>query len=586
MPNDTAGTTTRSQSSGGLRLLLGAALVATAALAYQGTRPPVALGPNAAPTEFSAARALPLLRHFADRTHAAGTGAQERARQFLIGKLTSLGAEVRVEKPAHVVSRRPFVRQGSVQNIVATFRGRGNTRAIMLVAHYDSVPEGPGAADDGAGVISILETLRALHAGPALRNDLIVLYTDGEEAGLLGAAGFVAEHPDLAERVGIVINLEARGSSGPVLMFETSDQNGWLIQEFARAAPYPMASSLMYAAYQLLPNDTDLTELKKTGVGALNFAFTETVRNYHTRFDTAENVDPRSVQQMGANTIALARHFGNLPLQKNIRQPDCVYFNWLGSRLIYYPLWVAWLLALTTVALLAFVLVVKHKRGTVRPRFWGVAAFPLLLLVINVGTFLAWSGIKLLFTPSNLGDTVGNRLIFGGLIAIGLVAGAALLRFLSRRIGELDLTAGLLLSLSILGAVDCFLLPGSSYLLQWPAFFGAAGLLLGLQLKNPHEAAWSGLVAALPTLLIVVPLSYFFFVGLGLNVTLLVILSLLLSLLLAAAWPLFDVILRPWRWLAAGLLFLALALFVLGATLSDPGQREATANVSQVPPTD
>src|SRR5213079_614462 len=103
-----------------------------------------------------------------------------------------------------------------------------------------------------------------------------------------------------------------RGSSGPALMFETSNENGALIREFARSAPYPMATSLMAAIYKLLPNDTDFTVLKAAGVPGLNFAFLETYEAYHTRLDTIDNLDPRSVQHLGANVLGIVRHFGNL----------------------------------------------------------------------------------------------------------------------------------------------------------------------------------------------------------------------------------------------------------------------------------
>ncbi|MEO5755100.1 MAG: M20/M25/M40 family metallo-hydrolase, partial [Chthoniobacterales bacterium] len=268
-----------------MRVSLWLALLLTAGLGLYGMRPPAARGPEAAADQFSAMRAIAHLPHFAAQPHPTGSAANGRAREYLVAILRALGAEVRIEKTTGRHTRGKRVWEGEAQNIVATLPGTDNHRAVMLAAHYDSVPAGPGAADDGAGVISILEALRAVRAGPPLANDLLILLTDGEEAGLLGAAGFVADHPDLSSRVGIVVNLEARGSSGPALMFETSDQNGWLIPEFARAAPYPMASSLMYSFYKLMPNDTDLTELKKSGVGALNFAFTETVKNYHSAHD-------------------------------------------------------------------------------------------------------------------------------------------------------------------------------------------------------------------------------------------------------------------------------------------------------------
>ena len=123
----------------------------------------------------------------------------------------------------------------------------------MLCAHYDSVPEGPGASDDAAGVAVVLETLRALKAGPPLDRDVIALFTDGEESGCLGARVFVDEHP-WAGDVGIVLNFDARGNSGPSIMFETSDGNGWLIRKYAQAAQQPLATSVSMDVYKIMPN--------------------------------------------------------------------------------------------------------------------------------------------------------------------------------------------------------------------------------------------------------------------------------------------------------------------------------------------
>jgi hypothetical protein len=119
-------------------------------------------------------------------------------------------------------------------------------------------------------VAVLLETLRALRSSPPLRNDLIFLFTDGEEPGLLGAKAFVDAHPAAAA---LVLNFEARGTSGPAFMFETSEGNGWIVRQFAEAAPYPQANSLSYKAYRNMPNDTDLTIFKKAGIAGLNFAF-------------------------------------------------------------------------------------------------------------------------------------------------------------------------------------------------------------------------------------------------------------------------------------------------------------------------
>ncbi len=540
-------------------------LLLTAALAIYGTRPPMALGPDAPPEQFSAARAMMHLDHFAIQPHPIGTQANREVRDYLVGTLRDFGAEVRVEKTTGIVSRGRLVRAGNAENIVATFRGSAHSRAVMLVAHYDTVPESPGAADDGAGVIAILESLRALGTRPALRNDLIVLFTDGEELGLLGATGFVEDHPDLATRVGVLLNLEARGTSGPAMMFETSDGNGWLVRELAHVAPHPMASSLMYSVYKILPNSTDLSALKTTGVPALNFAFTESFQNYHSRMDTRENLDPRSVQHLGANALALVRHFGNLPLT-DIRRPDRVYFNWLGYQLVTYPMWVIWPVALATLALLGYALLRGRRMSQVQLSFGSLGAFVFLLLALAGAMLLFYGGAKVLLgTAMQAGDTPGKIGLFAGLVLLGFTVGASVLGFLSARLGVRSLHAGLLSFAAVFAAAVCLLLPGGSYLFQWPALFGTGSLLLGLRARAPEKAAIWALVAAIPAVLLLVPLTYLFFVNLDLNLLSLAAASILLSFLLAVSWPLLDFLLQPRRGILLTLALAALALIVGGA---------------------
>jgi len=130
----------------------------------------------------------------------------------------------------------------------------------MLCAHYDSVSTSPGVADNASGVAVVLEALRALMCGPLLDRDVVALLDDGEEDGSLGAVTFVKEHP-WAKEVGVVINLDARGNSGPSIMFETSDGNGWLIRQYSQAVPHPLATSLSVAIAGLQTGRLSLADL-------------------------------------------------------------------------------------------------------------------------------------------------------------------------------------------------------------------------------------------------------------------------------------------------------------------------------------
>jgi len=516
-------------------------LILVAGIALWGTRPPRAADASALPSVFSAARAMNHLAQIAKQPHPIGSDEAAHVREYLIDKLAGLGGETHVEQGIGSVHYGRIVHAGLVNNVVATFRGTSNSRAVLLVAHYDSVPEGPGAADDGAGLVVILEAIRALRAGPAIKNDLLILFSDGEEAhGLLGAQAFVAGHPELADRIGMVVNLEARGSSGPGLMFETSNDNGALIREFARATNYPMASSLMAAIYKLLPNDTDFTLLKATGVPGLNFAFIETYQSYHTRLDTIDNLDARSVQHVGDNVLGIIRHFGNLTLPLS-KERDLVYFNWFGGQLLIYPVWLAWAMALLTPILFAFACVRAASRLglTFGRTVAGIGTFFLQLLIIGIGSVAVFVVAKFIAGEFLEGDTLSNQLLFAGAMGIALGLAIASQRLLGNRLGLANLAVGQLFAVSLLALGVCWFLVGGSYVLQWPLVFAMGGLILSLRATEPARP-FCQFVFLIPGLLILVPLAYMFFVALTFTYLVLVAAAFLLTALLAMAPHLFD----------------------------------------------
>jgi hypothetical protein len=540
-------------------------LILVAGIALWGTRPPRAADSSALPSVFSAARAMNHLAQIAKQPHPIGSDEAAHVREYLIDKLAGLGGETHVEQGIGSVHYGRIVHAGLVNNVVATFRGTSNSRALLLVAHYDSVPEGPGAADDGAGLVVILEAIRALRAGPAIKNDLIVLFSDGEEAhGLLGAQAFVAGHPELADRIGMVVNLEARGSSGPGLMFETSNDNGALIREFARATTCPMASSLMAAIYKLLPNDTDFTLLKAAGMPGLNFAFIETYQSYHTRLDTIDNLDARSVQHVGDNVLGIIRHFGNLTLPLS-KERDLVYFNWFGSQLLIYPVWLAWTMALLTPILFAFACVgaAPRLRLTLGRTVAGFGTFFLQLLILGVGSVAAFVFAKFIAGEFLEGDTLSNQLLFAGVMGIAFGLAIASQRLFGNKLGQANLAAGQLFAVSLLALGVCWFLAGGSYVLQWPLVFAMGGLILSLRATEPVRP-FCQFVFLIPGLLILVPLAYMFFVALAFTYFVLVAAAFLLTTLLAMAPHLFDQ-------LAGRLRLTLLMIFLMSATLIGEG---------------
>ncbi|MSU35773.1 MAG: M20/M25/M40 family metallo-hydrolase [Pedosphaera sp.] len=252
---------------------------------------PAPLPSDAPVTPFSAERAWQHASAIARQPHPAASEENRRVRAYLCKSMTELGLAVR---------ELPGKQEGTeLGNLYAELPvTAGGQPAILLVSHYDSVSAGPGAADCASGVAALLENVRAVRASGSLRNGIAVLFTDGEENGLLGARAFTADQPELWRDVRVVLNLEARGNRGPVMMFETSPGARRLIARLSKSCLYPVACSFSREIYRRMPNDT---EFLKAGRAGMNFAFVGGgLEYYHTAQDTPENLSRRTLQHYGS----------------------------------------------------------------------------------------------------------------------------------------------------------------------------------------------------------------------------------------------------------------------------------------------
>lgn len=464
----------------GLLAVLALSLLTVADLA------PPAPAPATAPAgEFSAERAQRHIEQIARAPHPMGSEEHTRVREYLVAELRDLGLEPEVQE-AVGVSPEEFggaASVGRVHNVSAVIEGTAPTGRIVLAAHYDSVPSGPGAADDGAGVAAILEAARALQAGGPPENDVVLLLTDGEERGLLGADAFIDDHP-LAEDGGTVLNHEARGSSGAVTMFRTTEEGSELVRTFGAAAPYPVADSASATLFGLLPNDTDFTVFSAGGLTGMDFAFIGDSANYHGVLDSPENVDPGSLQQMGANTVALTRALGGQDLGAAGSGEELAYFNVPPNTLVGFPAW--WALPLAGAALAAAVGAVARARRRAAVTLPGVlAGAGLGVLLIAAGAaaaMLYWQGLVAARPGFGLMETGTpyRPAWFQGALLLVAAALAATWYAVSRRwIGPHGLALGALLVLALAGAAVAGAAPEASMPLVLPALGAAlAGLLV------------------------------------------------------------------------------------------------------------
>jgi hypothetical protein len=565
---------------GAVALLILALLVA---LTVYKLRPPDATGADAPVGSYSSGRALKHIASISRRPHAVGSPEHVAVRNYILGELTALGLQPEVQEQIVVNPvRGDSIRAATVRNVVARLKGTGGVgKALMLVGHYDTVPNAPGASDDGAAVATMLETLRALKSGAPLRNDVIFLFTDAEEVGMLGAKAFTDDHP-WAGDVGLVLNFEARGASGPVIMFETSDGNGRLIRELAAAAPHPVANSLSYEIYKLLPNDTDLTVFKRARLPGMNFAFIDSFSRYHTPADNLANIDERSLQHQGEYALALARHLGDADLGQ-LKQPNSVYFDLLGMTLLRYPMSMIVPLAGLTLALFAAVVVlgIRRRRLTLKGIAAGLSVFVLTLVLDTFVVASIWWLISNVQTWLGRGlqdDYYRGNTYLVGFVLLTVALTSAIYNVFRPRVGAENLTAGALLCWLLLLIPICLYVPGGSYLATWPLLFGLLGLafMFFTESERPASAAQLAVLSlcAAPGIVLLLPMIYNVFVAMGLGLVWIIAVLVVLAcglltpyLSLASAWGRWRV---PSIAALIAVLLLALAAFNSGFDARHP----------------
>jgi hypothetical protein len=486
---------------GGASALLFAILAAIAGTLLVRMSGPAPLPESAPATSFSATRALHVERQLlgGDIPHPVGSPAHDAIRDRLAAQFRILGYDVAIQRSFVCTA---WVTCSPIANVIARTPGDTRPDALVLAAHYDSVAAGPGVSDDGVGVATLLETARALR-NEHFRNPIVYLVTDAEEVGLLGAEGFVADQ-ELLRSSAAVINVEARGTSGPSFLFETSRHNAWLARVIAHSLPRPATSSLYYDIYELLPNDTDLTVFKRAGIAGIGFAHIGRPVHYHTPLDNFANVTPSTVQHHGDHVLAMARAMAGIDLRQSSGS-NAVWFDVLSFFVISWPQQFS-----LTVAIVSFVLLlVAAFNLRTRPRSItiGVAGFFVtLILTFVIGIAINWvAGLR----------TEGALWVAhpGPMIAAAWLVGLLMTILVAQRLfaysGVSGLFFGQALCWSAIAIALALVLPGGSYLAIVPAMACAICALLHL---NEGIAA---IICGAITAVLVFPFGFALYDALG-----------------------------------------------------------------------
>ncbi|GAA4041600.1 M20/M25/M40 family metallo-hydrolase [Sphingomonas rosea] len=433
------------------------------------TLPPPVRTANA-PEQFDAARAKArLARILGDQApHPADSAASDGVRDRLVAELRAMGLRPRIDDrfACNNLHKQSGVSCARVRNIVVTLGERPGAKHLLVNSHYDSVPVGPGASDAGLGVATMLEVASLMKDTPP--RPVTFLFNEGEELGLVGARAFLDGDP-LRDRVDALINLEARGTTGPVNMFETSVPNGAAVRLFGSSVAHPVANSLAVSAYRLIPNYTDVNSFAESRKWlTLNFAPIGNETRYHSPGDDVAAIDLATLQHMGDQVQATTTALGAGPAPAWQTGKNLLFMN-IGTRSLFtLPSFIA--LGVVAGYLLGLGFRAVRNGGT--HRRW-LATVPLLLCAPLLATAIAWLGL------SGVGalregqfwravPQVSELAVYAGVIASGLLVlswSRASQSALRRGWWTLYLLLGLALTFFAPGALVYFFVPPLLFLI-------------------------------------------------------------------------------------------------------------------------
>jgi len=533
---------------------------------------------NSSLSEFSTPKALEHLKKIAAKPHYVGSQNHTIVANYLITELQKLGLKPQLQEGTTLTEWGNLVKS---KNIIAKIDGRASSKALLLLSHYDSAPHSfsYGASDDGSGVATILEGIRAyLHQNSTPKNDIIILFSDAEELGLNGAALFVTQH-QWAKNVGLVLNFEARGTTGPsYMLMEVNEGNAALVKGFTAANPkYPVSNSLMYSIYKMLPNDTDLTVFREQGkIQGFNFAFIDGHYNYHTQQDDYAHVNPTTVAHQGAYLMPLLSYFSNANLQDLNTKEDFVYFN-TPFYFVTYPF--DWVLPMSLGALLLFLflMVLGFGKKILIPQeiAKGFGRFFGALLTIGALGYFGWQLLLKIYpqyADIQQGFPYNGHTYITAFVLLALAVGFLFYSNIKSENSVLNQSIAPLFLWITINFGIAFYLPGAGFFVI-PVYFGL--LMLAYFCITQKSSLLVNVLFAIPALIIYVPFIIQFPIGLGLK--LLVGSTTLTMLTFGLLLPVFGLFTRKGLW--AFMLFLvAIGSLVWGQFNSDYQAGKAKPN--------
>ncbi|XP_034475996.1 endoplasmic reticulum metallopeptidase 1-like [Drosophila innubila] len=229
-----------------------------------------------------------------------------------------------------------------VQNIAVKISSKNSTSQnyLLVNSHFDSKPDTPSAGDAGFMIVTMMEVLRVMATTKqTFEHPIVFLFNGAEESFLLASDGFIKTHK-WAPNLKALVNLDAAGSGGREILFQSGPNHPWLVKYYKKCAKYPFGSTVAEEIFQsdALPSDSDFRTFKKHMPG-LDMGQVINGYIYHTKYDTIDVIPRESLQNSGDNVLSLVRCLSNATELHNTEAHKighAVYFDFLGLYFFHY----------------------------------------------------------------------------------------------------------------------------------------------------------------------------------------------------------------------------------------------------------
>ncbi len=247
----------------------------------------------------------------------------------VVGISKADGVRLRDNPATATIKLNAGVRVKRTHNVIAQTKTGSTHDVVMVGAHLDSVPEGPGINDNGSGVAAVLETAVQLGSSPDVRNAVRFGFWGAEEEGLVGSQKYVETlDSEALKDIALYLNFDMLASPNPGYFTYDGDQSAPPTGSVPRVPEGSAGIERTLAAYLKgagkTPQDTDFDGrsdydgFTRAGIPAGGLFSGAEVKmtedqaklwggradqpfdpNYHKATDTLDNIDRASFEIQG-----------------------------------------------------------------------------------------------------------------------------------------------------------------------------------------------------------------------------------------------------------------------------------------------